>query len=375
MMAKCNYPTGFCGWGRNEHSAIARVIISNRFTMGSEVRIFEAEFATYHGRRHGIMVNSGSSANLIAVAALFNKSKDPLRPGDLAAVPALAWSTTYAPLVQHGMDLRLDDCDATWNAVPLPLPAQLGVACSVLGNPGYLHTYNKWREAGTYRYVIEDNCESIGAACPRSDRLAGTFGDLSTFSFFWSHQLSAIEGGMVLTDDDELADLCRMLRAHGWTRDTGAPESFEAEYDFRLMGYNVRPLEMHAAIAREQLRELTGGAEARAANLRHFAEMTRDLPITIQQQRGTPNPFGIAFTVDFAPYIRTKLAGALRANGVDCRLPTGGSFRRHPYAARWSNQATPNADKVHDTGMFLGNAPFEIFGLIDHAVSIIRETL
>lgn len=378
MTKPFRYPTAFSAWGDEEHGAIERVLASGRFTMGEEVAAFESEFAEFHGRTHAIMVNSGSSANLIAVAALYHRSAErPLKRGDVALVPALAWSTTYAPLVQHGLGLALMDCDTSWNADVYdrrfdPKGARLFVACSILGNPANLEAMES--AAGVLDAVLlEDNCESLGARTT-GGKLCGTFGLLSTFSFFHSHQISAIEGGMILTDDEELAGLCRVLRAHGWTRDVKSAATFEEEYNFVAFGYNVRPLELHAAIAREQLRKLPRFIEARTANLGLFRKMTLDLPISNPLFNGSPSPFAIHFTVR-DEQARPALAAALRASGIDCRLPTGGSFTRHPYGRPWAAQETPAADHVHDAGMFLGNAPYDIGDRIMEAVEIMRRIL
>lgn len=367
------YPTAFSSWGREERAAIDRVIRSGRFTMGEEVAAFEREFANWHGRRYGVMANSGSSANLVAVAALFQKQDRPLRRGDKVIVPALAWSTTYAPLVQHGLELILADCDETWNANDPPPSvdeASLVVCCSILGNPARMLG---WQEAASRRCpIIEDNCESLGAG--KYGRLCGTFGTMSTSSFFYSHQISAIEGGMILTDDYELAMLCRVLRAHGWTRDIDPAQSFDEEYKFAAFGYNVRPLEMHAAIAREQLKKQDAFKWARVKNLEHFVAATASLPIQQQLYVGEPNPFGLAFLVKDSE-TRARLAAALRENSIDCRLPTGGSFRLHPYGKPWRDQQTPRADDIHRRGMFLGNAPFDISDKIERAVGVMRKVL
>jgi len=357
------------------------------------VKALEEEFAAFHGRKHGIMVNSGSSANLVAVACLFNLSRNALRRDDdewrgrHAIVPALAWSTTYAPLVQHGLKLVLADCDDSWNA-PFEEPAclpptfekdekytaaslpRLTIICPILGNPGY---EADWRNQTMtrYSYLVEDCCESFGAIS-HEGRLCGTYGHLSTFSFFYSHQISAIEGGMILTDNDEMADLCRMLRAHGWTRDLKTPERFEDEYDFQVMGYNVRPLEMHAAIAREQLKKAKQFQQARIENYMRFVGLCAGLPIRFQTSNGILNPFGMAFTMESWEE-RARLVAVLRANGIDCRLPTGGSFRMHKYAPAYCvNQDTPNADAIHRTGLFLGNAPYKIDDKIEKAVRVMR---
>lgn len=367
------YPTAFSVWGNEELLAIQQVMISGKFTMGSEVAAFEEEFAAFHGMRYGVMVNSGSSANLIAVAALFEVSNHPLERGDLVLVPAIAWSTTYAPLVQFGLCLQLVDCDDTWNAVRTSdySSPDLIVGCSILGNPGYM---KRWAEtaANLGAYFIEDNCESMGSSLDYPSVLCGTSGILNTFSFFYSHQISAIEGGMILTNNQELYDICRMLRAHGWTRDIKPPASFDEEYDFQLFGFNVRPLEMHAAIAREQLKKYPQHREQRLANVGLFRRMTEDLPITHQSLRGDPDPFGLSFRVEGGDKRRT-LVGKLRDAGIDCRLPTGGSFRMHKYGEKYRDQQTPMADQIHKTGLFLGNGPLDLTRQITRAVEVMRD--
>ena len=376
---KYDHPTAFSLWDEAEHTAIARVIRNGQFTMGPEVAAFEREFSEFHGRKHCIMVNSGSSANLVAVAALFNKSKGALRRDDdrlsgrSAMVPAIAWSTTYAPLAQYGLRFILRDVDSTWNAPPPARDEQLPrlvVVCPILGNPGY---GPEWLEAAlnSGSYVIEDTCESFGATYSDGS-LCGTVGHLSTFSFFYSHQISAIEGGAILTDNDELADWCRIIRAHGWTRDVKECERFEDEYNFvTLDAYNVRPLEMHAAVAREQLKKTAKFKAARVKNWRYFRDLAKDLPIVSPTMLGEPNPFGIQFTCDQWED-RADLVNTLRANKIDCRLPTGGSFHLHKYGKAYANQETPRADEIHRRGLFLGNAPWDLSPQIEKAVRVMR---
>jgi CDP-6-deoxy-D-xylo-4-hexulose-3-dehydrase len=356
------YPTAFKNWGIEEIEAIERVISSDRFTQGPEVEAFEAEFAAYHGRSYAIMTNSGSSANLVATDAIVIRRGLQCSLFDVL-VPAIAWSTTYGPIIQRGFYPILNDVDATWNADPGLHPSSLVVGCSILGCPARLdHPF------------LEDNCEALGART-ETGQLTGTFGDLSTFSFFHSHQISAIEGGCILTDDLELARLCRVLANHGNEGFAFPTKDFDHSYRFTQFGFNVRGLEMHAAIAREQLKKLDHHNVARRSNLAHFTAATEGLPITLQAQRGTPAPFGLAFTVDGGNAARARLVAALQATGIDARLPTGGSFLRHPYGAPWRDQKTPNADRIHDTGLFLGNAPFPIPHLIEKAVGVMRHSL
>lgn len=373
------FPTAFNDLEQVEISAIDRVVASRRFTMGPETEAFEREFADYHDMRFGIMVNSGSAANLIAAFCLYNlKDRRPIRRGNNVVVPALAWGTTYAPWVQLGMNLILSDCDGTWNAAEHAQEwdadeIAVVVGCSILGNAGYLSEWKNWADIHG-AYFVEDNCESLGARCDQ--RLTGTFGVLNTFSFFYSHQLNGLEGGMILTNDDELARVCRLLRDHGLNRKRMPNVPFDKEYDFELFGFNARPLEFSAAVGREQLKRLPHMSEARLRNWKYFWEgaLAEDLPITCPHIHGEPNPFGIAFLTESSD-VRTKLAWRLRDKEIDCRPPTGGSFRLHQYGRPWDDQLTPNADIVHRQGLFIGCAPYDIRSKIDRTIKIIKDTL
>ncbi len=368
-MTSYRYPCAFSGWNAEEHEAIQRVVSSGRFTMGDECAALEAEFAAYFSRAHAIAVNSGSSANLLAIAALAGLGS--ISSYDYVAVPALAWSTTYAPLVQQQLQLILLDADSSWNAAVTRNSGfvHLTMGCSILGNPTAAPHWN------AHSLYIEDCCESIGARYP-NNQLVGTIGLASTFSFFYSHQLSAIEGGMILTDDLEFANTCRKLRNHGWTRGIEPSTDFGSEYRFDCFGYNLRPLELHAAVARVQLRKLAKRCDARWLNYQHWLLVAAELnlPVTHPILNGTPSPFGIHFQVASSE-ARSRAAKALRADSIDCRPPVGGSFRLQPYGAAWSNQHTPKADEIHHTGMMLGLPPFPWKAEIERAARVLKEAL
>jgi CDP-4-dehydro-6-deoxyglucose reductase, E1 len=356
-----NYPTAFTNWGPEEVDAIDRVVLSEQFTMAHETTAAEYDLAKYHGRKHAILVNSGSSANLIAVAAAVRHYG--LNGIENAIVPALAWPTTYAPLVQHGFNLRVLDCDRTWNMDVQALKREikqstpsLVMVASILGNPADM-TQIAQICAEKDIPLIEDNCESFGA---RMDgKLCGTFGVMSTLSFFYSHQISAIEGGAILTDDDDLAKLCRVMRNHGWTKGVEKPRSFQDEYRFIEWGYNVRPLEMHAAILQAQLKKADTMRTARQENywaMVKSLESIKGVTIPLSYPGAECNPFGFAITVESQP-MRDYLAGALRSASVDCRPVVGGSVQLHPY---WRNGQieTPNADHIHHCGIMVGIQPY-----------------
>ena len=272
-------------WGAEEHQAIQRVIDSGQLTMGPSVQQFEEDFARKFDVKHALMVSSGSAANLVGVAALFYKKERPLQRGDEVIVPSISWATTYYPLQQYGLRLRFVDVDlhtlnidVTQLARALTPRTRMVVAVSILGNPCALDVLRAFCDRHGL-YLLEDNCESMGATL--SGKPCGTFGDINTFSTFFSHHISTMEGGIVATDDTELAHLARSLRAHGWTRDLPddttiydrrADDFFEA-YRFILPGYNARPLELSGAVGVEQLKKLDGMIAMRRKN----AELFRSL--------------------------------------------------------------------------------------------------
>ncbi len=365
-------------WGPEELEAVHRSIERGRFTMSEEVASFEREFAAYFGMKYGVMVNSGSSANLIAVAALFYTKARPLQRGDEVIVPAISWSTTYHPLQQYGLKLRFVDVQlSTLNMDVSKLERALTprtraiVAVSILGNPAALDVLERFaREHGLY--LIEDNCESMDAEL--GGRKTGTFGHLNTFSFFFSHHISTMEGGIILTNDLELHHLLRSLRAHGWTRDLpadsplferGVDDHFEA-YRFILPGYNVRPLELAGAVGREQLKKLPAMTAQRRSNLALFQSLfTGDDRFILQCENGKSSSFSFTIVLNPARRIdRDSVFQALRDADIGFRIITGGCFLRHDVIRYYDydvvDGGVPNADLVHDRGFFVGNSPLDL---------------
>lgn len=362
-------------WGPEEIDAISRVLAEGRFTMGERVRAFERAFATHFGARHAVMVNSGSSANLVAVAALSFKKERPLQRGDEAIVPAISWATTFHPLQQYGLKLRFVDVDlATLNMDVSQLEAaltprtRLVVAVSILGNPAALDVIRAFCDRHGL-YLLEDNCESMGASL--NGRPCGTFGHINTFSTFFSHHISTMEGGVLLTDDDELDYLARVIRNHGWARDLpGAPdpqsvEGFFEAYRFVMPGYNVRPLEVCGAVGLEQLKKLDSMIERRRANAELFTELfAGDERFILQREHGRSSWF--SFTLILNPALgidRARVMRELRSAGIGFRMITGGCFPRHE-AIKFFDYETvgtlTNANLAHDHGFFVGNHPQDL---------------
>ena len=363
-------------WGQEELDAIQRVVDSGRFTMGENVKRFEEAFARKFGVKHALMVSSGSTANLVGIAALFYKKERPLQRGDEIIVPSISWATTYYPLQQYGLKLRFLDVELeTLNMDVSKLEQALTprtravVAVSILGNPCALDVMRKFCDKHGL-YFFEDNCESMGAEL--NGKQCGTFGDIGTYSTFFSHHISTMEGGVLVTNDSELYHLARSIRAHGWTRDV--PESsiyekrdddfFEA-YRFILPGYNARPLELSGAIGVEQLKKLDGMIEQRRRNAALFTKLfAGDDRFVIQRENGKSSWF--SFTIILNPKRgadRARVMQTLKEADIGFRIITGGNFLRHDVIKYFDYDCVGdivNANIAHDRGFFVGNHPQDL---------------
>ena len=368
-----HYPLATNTWDERELEAIQSVIDKNMYSMGESVQQFENDFSRFVGSRYCVMVSSGSAANLIATAALFFTENRALKRGDEVIVPAMGWSTTYFPLQQYGLKLKFVDIDlATLNydiealASAITPATKMIVAVNLLGNPNDFGAINDLIE-GTEIMLFEDNCESMGAEF--LGKQAGTFGVVGTFSTFFSHHMATMEGGIVVTDDEEIYHIMLSLRAHGWTRNlpkenrvcTKSEDPFEESFRFVLPGYNVRPVEMSGAIGVEQLKKLPSFLEQRRENARTFIELFTDhSEFQIQKEIGNSSWFGFSFIIKQESSVdRKNVIDTLRNNNIDCRPIVTGNFTRNEVMKYFDydiHQALVNADHVHDNGFFVGNS-------------------
>ncbi len=377
-------------WGKEEIEAMHRVIDSGRFTMGEGVGEFEAHFCKKFGVRYATMVSSGSSANLVGLAALFYKKRRPLKRGDEVIVPAISWATTYYPLQQYGLKLRFLDVeletlnmDISYLKKALTPKTRMVVAVSILGNPCALDLLRKFCDEHDL-YLFEDNCESMGAEL--AGKPCGTFGDIGTFSSFYSHHISTMEGGIIVTGDEEIYHLVRSLRAHGWTRDVPADtkiykkrsDDFYEAYRFILPGYNARPLELSGAIGIEQLKKLDRMVEIRRKNAALFTKLfSGDDRFIIQREHGKSSWF--AFTVILNPRFsidRARVMQGLKDAGISFRIITGGNFLRHDVIRHFDYKRVgriKNANIAHDRGFFVGNFPHDISDKIEYFHDVITR--
>ena len=379
-------------WGEEEKKAINDVVDSGRLTMGPKVAEFETNFAKYFGKKYAIMLNSGSSANLVGVASMFYKKEKPLKAGDEVIVPAISWSTTYHPLQQYGLklkfvDVELDTLNIDFSQLEKALTprTRMIVGVSILGNPAALDLMRKFADAHGLIF-FEDNCESMDAEL--NGQKAGTFGDFGTFSSFYSHHISTIEGGYILTDEAEIDSLARSIRAHGWTRDiaesSGLYEKqgndfFEA-YRFILPAYNLRPQEINAAVGLEQLKKLPKFTKVRRKNLTLFQSLFNDDDrFIIQRENGKSSSFSFTIIVNPAIKIsRDHVLSKLKDANIRFRIITGGCFTRHDVIKYYDYEVQgdlKNANLAHDYGFFVGNHPFDLSDEINKLYETLNKVL
>ncbi len=383
-------PLASSSWDDAEIGALQSVIESGHFTMGRRVSEFEAAFATFHGARHAIMVNSGSSANLIMLSAI-NYCQD-LRSvvGGEVIVPAVSWSTSYYPINQVGARIRLVDVDTeTLNvsvdsvAEAISSETRAILAVNLLGNPAPLEGLASLAQANNL-VLLEDNCESLGASI--DGQMTGTFGLASTASSYFSHHISTMEGGILLTDYAPLAETAWSLRSHGWTRGLPANNSvhdlsgddWEDLFRFVLPGYNLRPIEMEGAVGLMQLAKLNAFVQKRRENAAHWKKVMADLRgFRTQREHGTSSWFGFSVLLeDQLAGRRREIVATLAAAGIETRPIVAGNIARNPVMKHLSvvePAALPGADLIHDSGFFIGNHHYDIRKELDRVAEVLSR--
>ena len=372
-----NYPLATSTWDEEELKAIQSVIDSDKFTMGEFVNTFENNFGKFIKRKYCVMVSSGSAANLLSIASLFYTKKPRLKIGDEVIVPAVSWSTTFFPLQQFGLKLKFVDIDLnTLNYDLESLESSISpntrmiVAVNLLGNP---NDFDKINNIIKNKNIIlfEDNCESLGAEF--KGKQTGTFGLLGTFSTYFSHHISTMEGGFVTTDNEELYHILLSIRAHGWTRNlpkknlvaNKSDDWFEESFRFVLPGYNVRPVEMSGAIGLKQLKKLPSFLKKRRKNANVFVNLFIDHPdFIIQKEIEKSSWFGFSLIIKpESKRKRSDVINILEKNKIEYRPIVTGNFVKNDVLKYFDysiHEELKNADHLHDNGFFVGNSHEEL---------------
>ena len=349
-------------------------MLSTWVTMGKKVKSFEEQFSNYIGCKNGIMVNSGSSANLLALSILSNPAtENSIKRDSQIITPAVTWATTVSPIINVGctpmfVDVDLDTLCVNTEEIKEAINSKTACLLPVhlMGNPCNMQEISKISKEHDL-YLVEDACEAHGATF--DDKKVGSFGDLGTFSFFMSHHISTIEGGMIVTNNEELAEMGKTLRTFGWTRDLKNKNKINSEYpeiDPRFLfvntGYNFRPTEIQGAFGRNQLPKLESLIKIRRENALFWNdELSKYSEYLILPKRNLENHvyFGYAITIKKnSPFSREKLTKFLESKGIETRPIMSGNYIEQPAAKLINYQKhgeLNNAKLIMRNSFFIGN--------------------
>lgn len=344
------------------------VLLSKKITMSEITKKFEKEFAKFIGSKYALMVNSGSSANLLATFALINPlKKNRLKKGDECLIPSLCWSTSLWPIVQAGLIPKFVDIDPLTLNISIPdlkkkiskkTKAIMGV--HVLGNSTnmdeLMHIVKKKK-----LYLIEDTCESLGSKFNK--KYLGNFGNFGTFSFYYSHQITAGEGGMIICSDKNDYEIIHSLRAHGWDRGL---KNKKNDFNFINSGFNLRPLEISAAIGFNQFKRLNKFKKTRFNNrikiinkLTNSKKWKNQFSFIDPIKKLDPSWFGLPILINNR-YKKNKniFLNFLNKNGVETRPIISGNFLNQPsvklYGLNKNKEIFSGSQNVEERGFFIG---------------------
>jgi len=385
--------------GEEEKSAVMQFIErSSRFTNGPQVKEFEQKWSEWLGVNHSVFVNSGSSANTILLWAMKRKFFDTSDKEMVVLTPACTWATNIATLQQFNIRFVVCDNDLwdfgfseeTLKQVKEQHPdVNVIWATHLMGSPVNMDLVSKYFPDA---HIIEDCCESHGADF--KGQLVGTFGVGSTFSFYFGHHMTTIEGGMICTDDTDFYHLLLMLRSHGMSREL--PQEVKDKYekenpdiDTRFLfpegGFNFRSGEINAVIGLTQLPHLDRFIEIRKQNLKQFDNIIRNhsdffTPFNLEGNSSMVLPF-----ICNSPTIRSKVLESLENHGIETRPFLIGNLLNQPFVKSYMQNAhsgdlikvvpTPNSDTLDSCGFYIGNNQFIgsiEMKLLEKAISEVR---
>ena len=358
------------------------VLKSKQLTMSKKTFDFENKFSSVIKSKFSIMVNSGSSANLLALQCLINPyQKNPLKAGDEVILPTLCWSTSLWPIIQSNLKpvfvdinkhtLNIDE-DLLEKKITKKTKAILLV--HVLGNSCNMDKIMSLKKKYNLK-LIEDTCESLGSKF--KDKYLGTFGDFSSYSFYSSHQISSGEGGMICCKSKKDQDIIKSLRSHGWSRGTSFEKKFKStnkldkKFIFFNSGYNLRPTEVSAAIGLNQFKKLKQFINIRNKNRKKLISMVKNNKMLVKKfdfykpnQNVTPSWFGLPIKITkYMNKSKNIVIEILEKNGIETRPIISGNFTNQPAAIKYklaTKKKFPNTDYVYNNSFFIGLPTKEI---------------
>jgi len=353
------------------------ILASNKFSMGEKCEEFEFEFSNWQKRNHSILFNSGASANLAILQTLKNLGK--LKTGDSVAFSALTWSTNTMPIIQMGFSPIALDCDInnlniSSKTILDRINSENIKAIFITNVLGFIGDMDEIVKLCHEKQIIllEDNCESLGTI-DMNGKKAGNYGLASSFSFFVAHHMSTIEGGMVCTDDNDFAEMLKIVRANGWDRNLSENQQtkwrkkyeieseFQAKYTFYDLAYNFRPTEITGFLGLTQLRYLDSNILIRQSNYLDVEKTifkNEDLIKLNHNHIKLLSTFAIPVLCK-SKEIKSMYLTKFEQAGVETRPMIAGNIQRQPFYKKYVNNIydLPNTDQIHDCGFYCGNYP------------------
>ncbi len=376
--SKFFYPLLYNPFNKKDLIEGIKVILSKQITMSNKTRNFEKLFKKKIKVKNSLMVNSGSSANLLAMQCLINPyRKKRLKKGDEVLIPALCWSTSLWPIVQSGLkpvfvDINISDLNINLNDLEKKITKKTKaiMIVHVLSNSTDMDKLMKLKKKYDL-IIIEDTCESLGSKYKK--KYLGTFGDFSTFSFYYSHQITSGEGGMVCCKEKSNYEIMKSLRSHGWSRGltdekkiSKTFKKIDSKFIFYNSGFNLRPTDITAAIGSNQFKRLDKFSAIRSYNRSKIINSIKKDPrwnnqiIFIKSRKYIkPSWFGFPFYLNNKLQIsKSTFIKRLEKLGIETRPIISGNFTNQPSAKKYElikkNQKFKNADFINDHGLFVG---------------------
>ena len=378
MVMNLKYPLLSNAFSSNDINEGIKVLRSKRITMSKITYKFEKFFARKMGAKYAVMTNSGSSANLLAMSCLTNPlSKNKIQASSEVIIPAICWSTSLWPIIQNNLKPVFVDVElGTFNIdienieKKITKKTKAIMLVHVLGTSANMTKL--MQIAKKYKIdIIEDTCESLGAKY--NNKQLGTFGRFGTYSFYYSHQITSGEGGMILCNDTKDYNILKSLRSHGWSRDTNLHTNFKKKFnnlDERFLfigpGYNVRPTEIQSAIALNQFKRLNKFIKIRNINrnkiinnLKKNDKWKNQFSFVEVESNIKPSWFGLPILINKKySYVKKEFLNYLSKKGIENRPIISGNFLNQPAATFYNFKLTKNdfknADEIEERGFFIG---------------------
>lgn len=384
------HPLSQATYGIEEIMEALDSLCSFRTTMWEKTLAFEAKFAEWHGSAHAIMVNSGSSADLLMCYGLLDPARPLLKPGDEILVPVVTWPTQIWSPMMAGLNVKLVDVSPeTLNVRPETLAENItektkaiflvhlmGLPCDMIGIMSLAKRHNI--------ILLEDCCEAMGSTS--GTWKVGQFGLAASFSFFFAHHMTTMEGGMIVTSDDDFARQLRIMRAHGWLRNVPASASELADYDvdpryaFVDWGFNMRPTDLQAGFGLHQLDKVDAWNRRRhemaSIFYKEVLELNPYLAAPIHNPTVSwPSWFALPLMVHAsAPFTRNRITAYLEHAGVETRPIVTGNVARHPVGKLFEQfqQSFPGADEIHYRGFYIGLSPLTTSQNLERLINLFK---